>query len=125
MVLFSKPLLRLLLGGWILCAGPVQARETESLAGSWRFRLDELRTGVAEKWYAAALSGNTSIQLPGTMDDAHLGPRNTAPPTLAGPYRLYDYAGPAWYQREVEVPAAWAGQRISLFLERCRWMTSV
>jgi len=59
------------------------------------------------------------------MDDAGLGPKNTKPPTLAGPYRLYDYAGPAWYQREIEIPAAWAGKRVSLFLERCRWVTSV
>ena len=59
------------------------------------------------------------------MDDAGLGPKNTKPPTLAGPYRLYDYAGPAWYQREIEIPAAWRGQRVTLFLERCRWVTSV
>ena len=46
-------------------------------------------------------------------------------PTLAGPYRLYDYAGPAWYQRDIEIPAAWQGKRVTLFLERCRWVTTV
>ena len=59
------------------------------------------------------------------MDDAGLGPKNTKPPTLAGPYRLYDYAGPAWYQRDIEIPAAWQGKRVTLFLERCRWVTTV
>jgi hypothetical protein len=59
------------------------------------------------------------------MDDAGLGPRNTNAPTLAGPYRLYDYAGAAWYQREIDLPARWTDQRVSLFLERCRWVTSV
>jgi hypothetical protein len=59
------------------------------------------------------------------MDDAGLGPRNTNAPSLTGPYRLYDYAGPAWYQREINIPASWAGQRVALFLERCRWVTSV
>ena len=105
--------------------GMAGASQTRSLEGQWRFQLDAQRTGINEKWYAALLAGDTTIKLPGTMDDASLGPRNTKPPTLAGPYRLYDYAGPAWYQRDLEIPAAWAGQRISLFLERCRWVTSV
>lgn len=109
----------------IAFGGIVQASETRSLQGQWRFRTDDQRIGVSEKWYSAPLSGDGSIKLPGTMDDAGLGPRNTKPPTLAGPYRLYDYAGPAWYQREVEVPAAWRDQRLSLYLERCRWVTSV
>ena len=102
-----------------------QAGEVKSIAGRWSFRLDEQRVGVSEKWYGGRLSGDTTIKLPGTMDDAGLGPRNTKPPTLAGPYRLYDYAGPAWYQRDIEIPAAWANQRVTLFLERCRWVTSV
>jgi len=103
--------------------GVARARETRSLEGQWRFQLDAQKAGIDEKWYAAPLGGDTTIKLPGTMDDAGLGPRNTKPPTLAGPSRLYDYAGPAWYQRDVEIPAAWSGQRVSLFLERCRWVT--
>ncbi|HWH69603.1 MAG TPA: hypothetical protein VNT26_09475, partial [Candidatus Sulfotelmatobacter sp.] len=105
--------------------GVARARETQSLAGQWRFQLDVRKAGADEKWYAAPLSVGTTIHLPGTIDDAGLGPRNTQAPTLAGPYRLYDYAGPAWYQRDIEIPGAWAGQRVSLFLERCRWVTQV
>ena len=101
------------------------ARDTQSLAGPWRFRLDAQKAGINEQWYAASLSDETTIKLPGTIDDAGLGPKNTKPPTLAGPSRLYDYAGPAWYQRDIDIPATWAGQRVSLFLERCRWVTSV
>lgn len=115
----------MVVGLWLLSVVAAHAREIESLAGQWKFRLDDLKTGVADEWYARALAGTTSIKLPGTIDDARLGPLNTKPPTLAGPYRLYDYAGPAWYQRELTVPASWNGQRISLFLERCRWATSV
>ena len=81
--------------------------------------------GATEKWFAAALAGQQSIMLPGTMDDAGRGPKNTKPATLEGPYRLYDYAGAAWYQREIEIPAAWPGNRVTLLLERCRWVTSV
>ncbi|MGO8676174.1 MAG: sugar-binding domain-containing protein [Limisphaerales bacterium] len=101
------------------------AGETRSLEGQWRFRLDAQKAGINEKWYAAPLNGDTPIKLPGTVDDAGLGPRNTKPPTLAGPSRLYDYTGPAWYQRDIDIPATWAGQRVSLFLERCRWVTHV
>jgi hypothetical protein len=105
--------------------GVARAQETRSLEGQWTFHLDAQRAGINEKWYAASLGGNTTIKLPGTMDDAGLGPTNTKPPTLAGPSRLYDYTGPAWYQRDIEIPATWAGQRVSLFLERCRWVSSV
>ena len=105
--------------------GPARAQETRSLEGHWKFQLDAQKMGIKEKWYTGPLSGDSTIKLPGTMDDAGLGPRNTKPPTLAGPYRLYDYAGPAWYQRDIEIPAAWAGKRVSLFLERCRWVTTV
>ncbi len=65
------------------------------------------------------------IHLPGTIDDAHLGPPNPKAPTLEGPWRLSDYAGPACYQRDTENPAAWSGKRVTLFLERCRWETTV
>jgi hypothetical protein len=105
--------------------GGAPARETRSLERPWRFRVDPQKVGINEKWYAAPLAGDTTVKLPGTMDEAGLGPTNTKPPTLAGPSRLYDYTGPAWYQCEVEIPATWARERVSLFLERCRWLTSV
>ena len=31
--------------------------------------------------------------------------------------RVYEYMGPAWYQREIEIPAAWKGKRIFLYFE--------
>ncbi len=96
-----------------------------TLAGQWRVRIDEGKVGVTERWHASELAGGQALPLPGTIDDAGLGPKNTKPPTLEGPYRLYDYAGPVWYQREIEIPAAWRGQRVTLFLERCRWVTTV
>jgi hypothetical protein len=89
------------------------------LAGEWRFEI----AGTNELAYSRQLPGK--IRLPGTMDDAGLGPKNTKRPTLEGPYRLYDYAGPAWYQRDIDIPAAWQGKRVTLFLERCRWVTTV
>ena len=35
------------------------------------------------------------------------------------------YLGVAWYQREIEIPAAWSGKRVGLMLERTRWQTTV
>ena len=109
----------------LYCPALVWAGETNSLAGEWQFRIDEQKVGAPEKWFGGALAGDAKIKLPGTMDDAGLGPKNTKPPTLEGPYRIYDYAGPAWYQRDIEIPTAWQGQRVTLFMERCRWVSSV
>jgi hypothetical protein len=92
---------------------------TVSLAGQWRFEIADTNAQAFNRDLTGA------IRLPGTMDDAGLGPKNTNAPTLEGPYRLYNYAGPAWYQREIEIPSSWEGQRVSLFLERVRWVTRV
>jgi hypothetical protein len=119
-----KKIILCIVGAWACCSA-ARAAEPVSLAGDWRFRIDEQKVGATEKWFGGALAGETKIKLPGTMDDAGLGPKNTKPPTLEGPYRLYDYAGPAWYQRDIDIPAAWQGQRVTLFLERCRWVTAV
>jgi Glycosyl hydrolases family 2/Glycosyl hydrolases family 2, sugar binding domain len=135
--------------GMVLFVGVfVHSAESVSLAGDWRFEI----AGADANAFTRELPGR--IQLPGTMDDAGLGPRNTKPSKLTGapkelnfndkppkwnfrdampenvavfegPYRLYDYAGPAWYQRTIDIPEAWQGKRVTLFLERCRWVTSV
>ena len=109
----------------VMSVGAARAQESRSLAGPWRFQLDSRKAGLDAKWYANPLAGDITIKLPGTMDDAGLGPKNAKPPTLEGPYRLYDYAGPAWYQRDIDMPTAWQGKSLTLFLERCRWVTSV
>jgi len=100
--------------------------QTLSLAGEWRFGI----AGASSEKCLPEL--HQKIHLPGTMDAAGLGPKNPKPPelanhngVLAGPYRLYDYAGPAWYQRDLEIPQGWRGKRVTLFLERCRWVTTV
>ena len=102
-----------------ICLRSNAGEKPVSLAGEWRFEI----SGTDNPAYTRDLPGR--IHLPGTMDDAGLGPKNTKEPTLEGPYRIYDYAGPAWYQRDIEIPASWKGKHVTLFLERCRWVTTV
>ncbi|HVU38413.1 MAG TPA: hypothetical protein VHC95_08770 [Opitutales bacterium] len=42
-------------------------------------------------------------------------------PWMAQPVK--HYLGVAWYQRDIDIPASWAGQRVELFLERAHWRT--
>ena len=59
-----------ILAGAALCS---RAAETLDLSGEWKFRRDDNKVGIQEKWFAAPLAGEFKIQLPGTMDDAELG----------------------------------------------------
>ena len=102
-------------------AGP--GAVTISLAGTWRFRLDPNKVGIQQQWHATRLPDE--ITLPGTTDEAKLGLPNTAKPTLADLYRVNVYTGPAWYQRDIEIPADWQGKRVELLLERVHWETRV
>ena len=92
------------------------AEDVISLAGRWQASLDPKQEGVKQGFFNQELQER--IDLPGSTDQAHLGKPNDCKPTLAGLYRLYVYEGPAWFAREVEIPAAWQGKRVSLFLER-------
>ena len=124
-VLIHRSLLFLLLSV-ILNSGRAMADadvRTISLAGTWRFRLDPKNVGIEQQWYATRLPDE--INLPGTTDEAKLGLPNPAKPSLDGLYRPNVYTGPAWYQRDIEIPADWQGKRVELFLERVHWETRV
>lgn len=88
-----------------------------SLAGSWRFRLDPKSIGVEEKWFTQELDG--SVTLPGTTDTNRQGvfKDERAVDRLS---RVWYWKGPAWYQRDVVIPDAWQGKRITLLLERSK-----
>ncbi len=99
------------------CVSSAQEPMTFPLAGSWRFQLDAKNTGVEEKWFANKLED--SVKLPGTTDENHKGIQQDEKPTdrLA---RLWFWKGPAWYQRDVTIPASWSDKRITLFFERTK-----
>ena len=135
-------------------ATPVAARNGAiSLAGSWRFALDRDDQGTAGEWFGKDLAGGARVALPGILQtqgygdeitaetkfiaalprdmawyklpqyQAYTKPGHVEVPYLSQPIR--HYLGVAWYQREIEAPAAWRGKRVELHLERTRWKTTV
>ncbi len=102
----------------VFCAAPVFGADNWiSLAGQWRFALDTNNAGVQEKWFKKSLDG--TIQLPGTTDENHKGKLNNARET-SHLTRVYPFAGSAWYQQDINIPAKWSNKRIALFLERTK-----
>ncbi len=85
-----------------------------SLKGKWNFQLDPSDKGVGNKWFAKKLEDE--ILLPSTTDVQQKGELNTK--TEYGRFtRLYPYGGPAWYQKEIEVPENWQGKQLLFFME--------
>ena len=125
------------------------ADDVLDLAGRWRFELDHADAGLQERWFARDLKA--SISLPGSLQGqgfgdppsersawvariglSLLGDPRYAPYREPGKFRTpfwltpeRHYVGAAWYQRDVEIPAAWDGRRIMLYLERPHWETRV
>ena len=96
---------RLIFLVFMFFSGSVIAQSSISLAGIWKFN--------GEK-----------ISLPGSTDQAGKGyPAEEKSPLRLT--RLFEYKGPAWYEKEVFVPASWKGKAIRLFLERAHWESSL
>ncbi|RPD42077.1 glycoside hydrolase family 2 [Chitinophaga barathri] len=103
--------------------------QTLPLAGKWQYRLDPEDKGIKEEWFNRQFS--QSLQLPGTLDDAGIGKASTLTPDslnkeiLLMLTRKHSYTGPAWYAKEVTIPASWRNKSIQLTLERVLWNTRV
>ncbi|AQT69276.1 Beta-glucuronidase [Anaerohalosphaera lusitana] len=119
----TKFLLALLIAAILgsFCASAADG-ESISLAGEWQFSLDEEDVGVDQQWYGKELS--ETIELPGTTDEAGYGEK-TEGSTYGALSRVYKYVGPAWYKKEVIVPADWRDKKLTLFLERVLWESTV
>lgn len=94
------------------------------LSGTWGFQTDfmDFRCGSLDVRYMHKLQ--ETIILPGITDDYQIGYKS--------PYRhldrltrKYEYMGPAWYQREMSIPAEWKGKRIFMYFERTHWLSSI
>lgn len=110
----------------LFLSGLLSAQENTEmdLSGLWRFQTDPMGFGKTpgSELYQMKLSEN--IYLPGTMDQGGKGLKTTAR-YVDRLTRKFEYAGPAWYQREVVIPESWKNKEIILCLERCHWETSV
>ncbi len=101
-----------------------RAADIVSLAGKWNFQLDPADQGITNNWPARTGALPDTIKLPGTTDEAGFGTVNTNV-EVGVLSRRYKYYGPAWYRREITVPAAWQNRDLDLFLERVIWQSRV
>src|ERR1035438_7473833 len=119
-----------------------------SLAGQWQFQLDRADSGIPGRWFERSL--DQRIKLPGALQNQGFGDDITAdtkwtgevgmeawlkgpqyakyrqPGNIKVPFFLQPekhYVGAAWYQRNVDIPAAWEVKRVVLSLERTHWET--
>lgn len=124
------------------CHVSIHAQEI-SLAGNWRFAMDPRDEGILQHWEGKKLTDQ--IVLPGTMITRNKGeevglhtkwtasiydssfffqprlekfrqPANYKVPFWLTPQKYY--AGVAWYQKDVVIPAGWKGKPIRFFMER-------
>ena len=144
------PLGLLLAASALVWPAAARGREALPLAGVWRFALDRADAGARERWFERDL--NDRIKLPGVLQAEGYGDEiSTRTPWvlslydrfwfLREDYKAYTkegavkvpflaqpprhYVGVAWYQRDVDVPEAWRGRRVVLFMERPRWESTV
>lgn len=141
----------LLLAAVVSTCGTLDA-ETEpgtiDLSGIWGFAIDRDDIGVGAQWFLADLP--ETIKLPGSMAENGKGDeisvathwyggivdrswytddkfaRYRQPGNIKVPFWLTPtkhYVGAAWYQKVIDVPKAWNGKRVVLFLERPHWET--
>jgi hypothetical protein len=127
-----------------------EVRNSLSLTGEWKFKIDSLDQGINEKWYNMLFG--ESVKLPGSMaengkgDDVSLKTNWTGdiidrsyftekkyeryrqPGNIKIPFWLKPvkyYKGAAWYQKEFNMPSGWEGKNVILFLERPHWESTV
>ena len=118
------------------------------LSGTWAFEIDRDDVGLGERWHDRMLSDR--IGLPGALQNQGYGDDVTVETEWTGaakketwlndpryaPYRRpghikvpfclqpeKHYVGPAWYQRQVEIPSSWQGDAVIVTLERPHWET--
>ena len=134
----KRPLL-LMLAALFAAAAAAQSPRTIDLSGRWHFAIDRTDGTTPPAAY------DDTIELPGSMLTNRKGDPVTVDTRWTGslydssyffnprmePYRQpgnmkfpffltpeFHYTGTAWYARTVEVPAAWEGREVVLYLER-------
>jgi hypothetical protein len=125
-----------------ICA--LRAAESIDLSGAWKFAADMPDSGLSatpDQWRFP-----DTIQLPGQVAAQGFGEKPSMKTKWAGvgwkypdlfkewqspdnfkiPFFLQPplhFVAPAWYQKEIEIPADWAGKHALLHLERVHWQS--
>ena len=79
-----------------------RSRDCRRLDGLWRFTFDPCTEGTAGRLWRGPLPGAREMPVPASYND------------LVTDTAEREHVGDVWYQREVLVPAGWAGRRIVL-----------
>lgn len=117
-----------------------------SLQGKWYFALDLADEGLHKKWYLGNFKdqylGNIlfdrktmagrefvpglsdEIILPTTTDLAGWGLPDQSP-WINYLQRKHKFIGASWFQKVIDIPAAWDGADVELLLERVKWQSRV
>ncbi|MEU4156391.1 glycoside hydrolase family 2 TIM barrel-domain containing protein [Actinoplanes sp. NPDC026670] len=83
------------------------------LDGTWRFQLlDHPEQAAGDDWTGIRVPGAWTVQEAGGADLPHY--TNVTMPWPGAPLRLPEHNPTGVYERDVDVPAAWAGRRIVL-----------
>lgn len=103
-------------------------RTIMDLSGEWRFAMDpnEKGTNQCGGWFSETLPDR--VRLPGTTSQNFVGIESKVADKL-GVIEKFTYRGVAWYQRDIDIPEAWAGRHIELKLERANnttvWLDNI
>ncbi len=100
-------------------------KQVMDLSGSWGFQLDpnDFERAFENSGAHKDLLVD-KVMLPGTTDSNQKGIKTTNKP-INRLSRYYEYVGPAWYQKDILIPADWEGKSVQLFFERILWISSV
>ncbi|QDU71519.1 glycoside hydrolase family 2 TIM barrel-domain containing protein [Mucisphaera calidilacus] len=143
--LFLTSILLSLLAGWCMT---LNADNHVTLSGTWRVALDRKDAGLdalsradpadrGTAWLPGAIQAQgfgdpPTIDSPWLADirakewqrpeyDAYRSPERFKMPFWLQPQRVY--VGPVVYERVVEIPQAWLGQRVDFVMERVHWVS--
>ena len=109
----KKPIFFLI--AWLLLVGVANGQNKRiDLSGTWKFAFDRQHAVKPDDVLTE------TIELPGTTDTNKKGDISDKRDETTHLTRRYSYKGRAWYQHEVEIPAAWKGQNVYLFMERSK-----
>lgn len=74
-------------------------RDTIALNDNWQFKLDKTSVGINEKWFTSPLTISRTVSVPHTWNVEK---------------ETENYYGWAWYQKTIDVPAAWNKKNVVL-----------